>query len=249
MSNTHRSDLIGDFRVSLPTPLKLTHGKYEVALTDIIYPFTYDTLSDRMDEDGMHDNTLVVRFQEGTRSLLKIVTIPPGTYVTAEDLTGAVNKALVAELMLFSGTAHRDVFGYDPITRKCRIILEPPFILVEFSRKLSYLLGIEKEIRLKETYGTHPIHLAKDFIYVYADCCEFQMLSNVMCPLLKVLNVQGVPGQNVEHVIHRPHYVPVRSAEIDSVRIELKNELNEVIPFHSGKVCVVLHFRRSNHFE
>lgn len=253
MSNTNEGDKIGDFRVTLPVPLKL-NGRYECALTDIIYPYTFDNLTDKKEDDDFCENTIQMTFllQSGEKKTAR-VEIPVGHYTSAEKLIQTIDKQLLEKMDRERGetaakverSSRLPLVYFDDVTHKCWLNVMPPAISLHFSRKLSYLLGVSRETRLKDNIsGKHPVHVAKEFIYVYADCCEFQILSNVMCPLLRVIAASGEAGQNVEHNIVRPHYVAVRNSELTSIRIQLKSDQNEVIPFHSGKVCVVIHFRK-----
>ena len=252
MSNTHEGELIGDFRVRLPAPLRFS-GRYECALTEIIYPHTFDNLSEREEDAEYRENTVYIEYLNHKGELRSSrLEIPSGNYPHAEKLVNTLNQRLRDALQRDAGVLLSDLplISFDHVTNKCWLNVLLPAVAVSFSKKLAYVLGVDRHVRLKESFsGRHPVHTAKELIFVYADCCEFQILSNVMCPLLRVIAASGEFGTNVEHSIVRPHYIPVRSNDIDSIRIQLKNDQNETIPFHSGKVCIVLHFRKASFID
>ena len=259
MSNTHGGDKTGDFSVSLPSTLTL-NGKYECALTDIIFPYTFDNVTFHVEKDEpgekridvFLENLFIMEFAPTPTQkvgLFKKGKVSAGLYTNAEVLVEEINKQCMSIITAWN----RDVpwshfISMDPISRRCSLNFPKEVLSFHLSRKLAYMLGLEKTVGPKLPHGKHPVHTSSDLMFVYADCCEFQILSNVTAPLLAVLAVKGNVGANIEHTVARPHYVPVRSREIGSIRIQLKNDQNEIIAFHSGKVCVVLHFRRSPYF-
>lgn len=245
MSDTNSDDVIGDFRVKLPQTLHFP-GRYEVALTDIIYPYTFDNITSKHESEGQfRENSMFVTLHGGEGKTVTLnVEIAAGNYSSPEKLVAAVNEALREAIQKAFRPESDEIVTYDSTTRKCTVDIEPPLVSVHFSQKLAYVLGIPRFIRTRQIVGTHPVHTARDLMFVYSDVCTFQILSNIMAPLLKVVAVDGEPGQNVEVSVLRPHYVPVRLSEVENIHIQIKNGLDEIIPFHSGRVCVVLHFRR-----
>jgi hypothetical protein len=252
MSNTESNNRIGDFRVQLAHSVQLD-GRYEVALTDLVYPFTFDNLSDRHEGAGFHENTLLVHRSSGSPVLVRV---PTHNYATGAQLVELVNHGVTQafrdvsfrETNRQSATveaAAPSVFHYNPITGKCSSFFDERYKSIELSSRLAYLLGFDSrklEKGLRE--ASHPVHVGNELMFIYSDLVDFQMLSNVMAPLLKIVNMKGAYGESSEVSFARPHYVPLLKNSFDSVSVQMKNDLNEVINFHSGKVAMTLHVRR-----
>ena len=81
-------------------------------------------------------------------------------------------------------------------------------------------------------------------MYVYANILEPQIVGNVSAPLLRIVNVEGKYPNIIDKVFDFPHYIPVLVKDISDIEINIKDDLNEYIPFLSGKVIIKLHFRR-----
>jgi len=64
LSNTHDGNRIGDFRVQCANPVVL-EGQYEVALTQIVYPYNFDVITDKLEENFSLENSVFVTFEDG----------------------------------------------------------------------------------------------------------------------------------------------------------------------------------------
>lgn len=168
------------------------------------------------------------------------------------------NLTEAGEYDLQTGTVQSDqmldMFSYSRITKHCTIkaVSEQQLQLsvsrVRLSSKLAYILGVDEEIYQFPHVGHHMTSTGTDFMYIYLNnLIEAQIYSNVREPIIRAVSLAHGNGENVEHVFTNPLYVPVRSQEFDQIWVQLKNDQNRVIDFQSGKVCIVLHFRRRLH--
>jgi hypothetical protein len=261
MSNTESNNRIGDFRVRLAHPVRLD-GKYEVALTDLVYPFTFDNLSDRAEGGGFHENSLLIHRPAGgapdnrSAGSRVEVRVPTHNYATGAQLVELVNHGVA---QAFRDVSYREtnrqsstveaaapsIFHFNPVTGKCSSFFDTRYSFIELSSRLAYLLGFDSRKLEKGLHeARHPVHVGNELMFIYSDLVDFQMLSNVMAPLLKIVNMKGTCGQSSEVSFARPHYVPLLKNSFDSVCVQLKNDLDEVINFYSGKVAMTLHVRR-----
>ncbi len=77
------------FSIYLPNKIDL-QGKWEVALVEIQYPFSWNNLTGKLQPNDQTDNWISVRFSSGkTENLL----IPAGYYETIQDLEQAIEYA------------------------------------------------------------------------------------------------------------------------------------------------------------
>lgn len=74
------------FTVYLPYKIDLP-GKWEVALVEIQYPFSWNNLTGRMSTGDITDNWIEVTFATGYRS---VVYVPPGYYKNIQELLKAI---------------------------------------------------------------------------------------------------------------------------------------------------------------
>lgn len=244
LSNSDASNKIGDFKVKLPRRITLV-GDYTVALTDIIFPYTFDILSNRRESAEFTENTVEL-YLNTDRKIKLLVT--PGIYKEPLDLINALNAEIqtivnseIPEVK--SGDIKIKLFYFKPSGRKCTFLPSPYVKAVILSKKLSYMLGFDSALGDQTIDSAYPVHTAGDFLFVYINIVEYQLVSNIMSPLIKVLNVKGEPGENVQISVPRPQYVPLRNHDFETVHIQIKNDLDELVDFHSGKICLVLHFR------
>lgn len=90
------------------------------------------------------------------------------------------------------------------------------------------------------------IQVGQRLMYVYCDVASFVFLGNTKSLLLRVCNVSGVYGEIVRVTFDRPSYIPVSRQELDTVLIDIRDELGRRMPSEFGKSVITLHFRRRN---
>lgn len=94
-SNTHKGQSPGDFNIHLPHRLLLS-GKWEVCLSEFIYPHTWLNLTDEKDRDDQlvaHQSDMLVTLVDG-RELL--IYVPTGYYQKAQHLIANLNIGIQA---------------------------------------------------------------------------------------------------------------------------------------------------------
>ena len=98
--------------------------------------------------------------------------------------------------------------------------------------------------------GEHKADLRHGFytLYVYCSICEAQVVGDYYVPLLRTVAIEGEDGEHILKTYDDPHYVPVNTSKFDTIEIHIKNDVDEDVPFTSGKVLCKLHFRQK-HYE
>jgi hypothetical protein len=128
MSNAESDNRIGDFRVRLARPVRLEGGggRYEVALTDLVYPFTFDNLSDRREDANFCENSVRVLSLDG--STTAEVRVPTHYYGSGQQLVDLVNCGFGRLLREQAATGRAPlppemppILRFNPVTSRCMI--------------------------------------------------------------------------------------------------------------------------------
>jgi hypothetical protein len=86
-SNTEPStNTTAKFTVYLPYKIDLS-GKWEVALVEIQYPFSWNNLTGRVSSGDITDNWIDITFSSGYRT---IINVPPGYYENIQEILKAI---------------------------------------------------------------------------------------------------------------------------------------------------------------
>ena len=217
------------YQIRLPRTLYLK-GKYEVALAEIQYPHTWPTFNEKE----------AYRFKYANdQGVEKHIHIAEGFYKSMHDLINELNFAV--------GPDFADVsFIYDDVTGRVKLHLKEGYV-ISFNRAFAELLGFEY-VRSYDRAGWGPYlaDVKRGFtsLYVYCSICESQIVGDAHVPLLRTVYVEGEHGQIINTIFDSPHYVPVNTSKFDTIEINIKNDMNELVSFTTGKVLCKLHFRQ-----
>ena len=261
-SNTTVTNTTAKFSVHLPHKLSL-QGSWEVALSEIQYPYSWNNIHGLSQADGRKDNRIDVTFRDYTTIPLYI---PINHYDTIQDLLTAIeyakktlSRTIKRELKKHSNSTQLDInyvkdllsgftLTYDETLKRiqCKIFTEKVHS-IKLSERLQYMLGFAKnKIKKSKLYGKFQPDLHGGFysLYIYCSLVEPQIVGNITAPLLRTVHIEGIHGEIIEKLYHSPHYVSVIAKEIDRVEIDIKDDNNHYVPFQFGKSVVKLHFRK-----
>jgi len=82
---------------------------------------------------------------------------------------------------------------------------------------------------------------------IYTDLIKPQCVGDISAPLLLIENYEGVNGYPTTKSVNNPQYFELSSNMIDNIRIYIKSETGENLPFTFGNFCAQLHFRRKRY--
>ncbi|CAO4384691.1 unnamed protein product [Caenorhabditis nigoni] len=241
VSNAQSESTISNFKTNLPTPI-IFNKSYEVALTSIIYPTSHDLISKNRENDGGYENEFHVSYEKHNITC----KIPNCSFSTPVELIGIINQTFIKSVRNNTNDSKFDspLLKYDSLFK--RVICEKTLKVTKviFSDRLSYFLGLAKSISKFPTIGEYSMFSGSDLMYVYSEgLVEPQVVSHMKVPLLKVIGITAKNMGNVEQSFTNPLYVPVRCKEANQIGIQIKNDRDHFIPFNSGKIVIVLHFR------
>ena len=228
------NNTLTECHVGLPQTVSLT-GDWEVALTEIHYPHSWNNVQ------GNFGNQFFLRNQE-LSGVWEVLIIPPGHYSSIEDILSKM-KGLIENVKRFNNDV---TFSYDTFTRKATIHLQNNVEL--FFGNIGYLLGFSPEEIISNTstaerqvdleYGFHDL-------FIYCDLIQSQYVGDALVTLLRIVPVEGKKGERVSESFLRPQYVPVSRKQFETVKVDIKTDTGESVPFEFGRVLLTLHFRQS----
>jgi hypothetical protein len=84
-------------------------------------------------------------------------------------------------------------------------------------------------------------------LHVYADVVEPQHVGDIMSPLIGYVDVNGKPGDRINHICNPPIYLPVGRSYIDAIRVRITDEHGQNVMFADllEHVVLRLHFRKA----
>ena len=108
------------------------------------------------------------------------------------------------------------------------------------------MLGFETNLLPEgKTSATHPADLDPlHSIYVYCDLVEPRVVGDKLTPLLRVVPVAGKSGDMVTRTYQNVHYVTLQQKSLETVEINIRDDLGDNVSFERGTLNVTLHFRR-----
>lgn len=229
------NNTVANFRVKLAETVVLP-GQWEVALTELHYPHTWSTVRKGSQQTFMYN--------VGTNNETGILN--DTNFTSVSYLVKAMNASLTKEAQT------KIKFTYNRNSRKVTVDVKHG-VWVWFTGDLAAILGFgDDTVIRKKTTSPFVADINGGFssMYVYTDIVDAQFVGDVKVPLLRIVNIDGEYGRNVQASFRNLQYVPVKVNSFETVEVNIKNDRNENVSFESGKSIVTLHFRqkRSQYF-
>ena len=116
---------------------------------------------------------------------------------------------------------------------------------------VSYMLGLsETHLKPGRTYRASyqpDLTAGLTTLYVHCSIVEPQVVGNVRSELLRAIPIDSKHdfGDTVHELFTSPHYIGVLRRSFDHIKIEIRTDSGELVPFEHGKCVVKLHFRKA----
>lgn len=252
------------FTTKLHNDISLT-GDWAVGLTEFFYPRNWYNVENQFLRIACNNCTITPDLKPDetlTPSYDIHVGIPSGYYHSIPDLVDTIKSSITKVFRRpIAAWSSRGVERFVDksqwpdiryVSHNQKVILTmQPSMTIRLSEKLSTILGIEtfrpsstSESLVKSTY-TCDIEGGLHALYMYADIVECTSVGDSVVPLLRVIQITGQRGEMTHIQYERPRYVPVQKKEFDSIEIDIRDDLGQPVSFDSGKLIVILHFRRA----
>lgn len=239
--NFFPNNTLSNYTTKLQNPITVD-GPYEVALTEIIFPFNWTS-----EVKG------TVKFGKiGVVDYLKI-DIATKRVNTNDELARSIQKEIALFKSKYPEHRGNSSFTYNIAALRFNIYLEKEFY-IEFDKDSREYFGTDlvryegvNSTGIKQKYN---VINNLNMIYIYSDICSYQHVGDTFAPLL---NVVAVPnnikyGDYIDIIYNTPHYIPIVSNVLDTIEIDLRTDTGEKIHFETGKVFIKLHFRPKSYF-
>ena len=224
------------FTTRLKHPVQL-EGQYKVALTEIMFPINWKFRPDA---------NIIVSDDNKEKKRTEIFEIKFYAYDSVQDLFININEFMKRKNVPLT-------FFYNKSQLKASINLTAPWN-IEFTNGLQKELGFKYtkiqasgiNSQFTATEKIYPQLNTINGLYVYTDIVEHQYVGDESAPLLRVVSVdnRATFGDIVNTIYSSPHYVPV--SYIETIRVDIRDDIGDPIQFSSGKVLIKLHFKPFN---
>ncbi len=97
--------------------------------------------------------------------------------------------------------------------------------------------------------GDEPVDVNRHMhiFYIYSDLIQPVPVGHDSVPLLRTVDVpHQEKGEVITRSYNNPHYLPLRSNDIDVVEVNITSGSGELVHFNAGTVIVKLHFRQKS---
>ena len=175
-----------------------------------------------------------------------VATVKYGHYETMQDFVKNMNAALELEI----GNSTTIYLTYSTLTGKVTVHLKPKCKLLLFG-KMSLILGFGgKEVKIDKTGESPYVTDLSTFtsIYTYCNIIQPQIVGDTSAKLLRSIPVEGKYGDIITKTFTNIQYVPIQTKSFGDVKILLRNDTGDPVPFERGKVIATLHFRQDTYF-
>ena len=224
---------------------KVSDGKIECALSQIIFPNTYRNV-----RDGLN-GVIIYHASDNESETVEHFQVPPGYYSDIKQLLHTI-RHIAPPLNGISGKPKVSI-GYHDMRRKCWVNVSKTFY-IEFQFDIARLLGFEPDIKIKgDTEKKHRVfstyhagvHRELSTIFVYCDIIQHQLIAETSAPLLRILNWNHTERtQNISQTFSELFYVPLKAYDFDTIHIYLLDSMGYPISFEEdGHTYAVLEFR------
>lgn len=255
------------FTVQLPRYMYLD-GLWEVALTEIQYPYTFSNVESDQTEIKLLTTEITADFIEWWEhtedrlaeppfeSKRSTHFITPGYYSEIKDIVDEINDTIAIE------TTQPMFFAYNE--RAHRVKCENNIIEVgrkwiqtcELSPRLALQLGFQPNITIeRKSIADHVVNsgIIPDKMLIYCDILEPQLFGDSWAKVLRLINSNAGNnhpyfGQPCSVSFNVPQYTLVQRKHFESITIDIKDIEAKLMPFAYGTLTVKLHFRRIKEF-
>ena len=238
-ANYFPNNTLHNYTTQLPQLISL-ESEYEVALMEIQYTNNLFNIP--------RDETIFLSFKpdpEDEEFTRLSAILKAGYYSSITELTAAIKKTIRDALGVHNALFDLSV---DTVSRKVTMNIRENAKELEviFPQLLNKMLGYPDGSIKGEKVGDAAYDIMKGLhsMYIYSNILRPQIVGDSMVPLLRVVPIHGDRDQHVRESFQQLQYVPLNLRSFQSVEVDIRNEFGQDMPFHSGEVLLVLHFRR-----
>ena len=221
---------ISDYKTKLPKRLEL-NGNWEVGLADIKYPHTWYNI--RKCKNFIDIFTTDLQINK--------IKIKAGYYKSIRQVIDTFKNNGLDDItdvkLVYNATTKR-------VTIKCTnnvsVVLHD-----DIARIFGFMTGEKIQGSATEGFTLALPNTGNQMLYVYTDIIRGQYYGDIVAPILQTVTVRRDHGTFISKHFERPHYIPLNKSNFDTIDINIRDEVGDLVAFEHGKVNITLHFRRS----
>ena len=232
-----------DYTTQLASDLNL-NGNFEVALKRLQYPYNWS---------GLEGDDCKVKFSyksfKAKTPITEEIQIPEVDYTNVAELVSALITAIYTQ----TTDPHFQEIAFQLKGSRLWVSLKSG-VKIEFSNRVRIILGfvenpgwVSEASEINHFFSNDydvDIRGGRHTLFVYSDIVEHSIVGDTIQPLLGTASIGGSPGNIVVYEPQILDWTSLRSNEIRTIRIYIRDEVGEVIPFKGGRVIVTLHLRK-----
>jgi len=262
-SSNYYENTLASFTTRLHSSISLG-GEWEVGLSEIIFPHSWLTLGRDDATFKLHCEQCVTGDQVIIPPYTTDVRIPFGYYDSIHDIIRDINKSLSKLLPMVTvshGLSAKDKddnffprLKYQEISKRVFFHMRRNQSFT-FPPGLATILGVgEKQnpskIKDEDAYswgGNNVVDITKgiNYLMVYCSLLEHVPVGDTKAPLLRIVDATGMNGEIIQRSFDEPRYMPIQKKNFDSIELNIRDDLGNLIAFENGKLVVTLHFRQT----
>lgn len=178
------------------------------------------------------------------------ITIMRRKYFNKAKRWNSIEELLNGIRKLFSDIV--ETIEIDTSTRLIKIVLERETLSIRLLNGLHFVLGFSQTVLWKkEEIADFPpaLNRALNHMYVYASIVAPIQVGHMRVPLLKSIWLDVTKAYVHDEVrnvnIRHPMYLPINSASMNSIEVNIRTDSGALVPFTEGSVTsVTLHFKK-----
>ena len=241
--DTFPFNTISNFNTYLPKEICLD-SDYEVALTEIQYTNSFYNIGDHCKIKIRYKTFSAQNLM--TEGVTKEALIPRGYYDDLDQLLRIIKRQMDEQSPndIAAGLELR----YQNISRKIRLIIprNRKDYEIKFPKQLQAILGFDKEYIDRTTLAPRAIDINAlvHSMYAYCNLLAPRIVGDSEVPLLRTIPIHGTHNQYVMESFFHLQYTPLKLRNFRTIEIDLRNNIGDPMPFHSGEAILTLHFRK-----
>ena len=245
--DAYPDNTLSSYTVKLPEEIDLT-GDWEVGLKEIHFPQSWYNVT-QLDGEFIIDTTHLtdrrIAQQEGNSRRISCL-LYPGYYNTCEQLAAAFNYTASVSMPL--ELSDMVTMSYNKINGKFTIKLQHG-IRLTLGKPLARMFGLRRNLMISQmSRRVADIRRGIYSLYVYCSICREVIVGDSKVPILRIVPIQGDHGEYVCNSYNYPTYTPLQRKTFNEITIDIRDDTGSKIPFQSGKLMVILHFRKKGIF-
>ena len=265
-THIYENNTLSSYTNNFEQPLVLNE-EYDVGLAEIQYPQSWNNI-----REGSNTIEIGYSYPKSKRERYMVKEVPPGYYENIPDLIDVIKSiygstrdrrltsttvTLIGLEITYNSSTRRVFINADnlrlQITRNKKVVTpKVHHAQIKLNDDVARLLGFKNGTVIEKGKS-----LTSDFaatrsgglhnMYLYTDCIHPQPHPDGNVNILRTIAIEEELNKTyVSKRFQKIYYYPLKMKTITSISFDLYDDTGKHIAFDTGKVLIVLHFRKRN---